>query len=315
MIYNFRSFRTQGIDIIADIHGEFDKLVSLLSALGYSRVKGVWCHPSRMVLFLGDYVDRGRRIREVLHLVRRMVEAGNAIALIGNHEYNAIAFHTRDDSGNPLREHSDKNISQHRATLHAFHGMEEEFDGFLEWFKQLPLFLETDHLRAVHACWSPDHLPILQGQPLLDRNFLIASSIIGTPENKAIEVALKGPEIMLPDGLVGDEPDRKEARVRWWGLSHEDLPFSDLAMPPGSRTETHIIPKEIVESIPVLSLGGKPVFFGHYWMPPHAEKQPLAPGICCLDFSCARRGPLVAYRWHGPHEISGEHFFAVPSKS
>ena len=42
-----------------------------------------------MALFLGDYLDRGPEIREVLHTVRGMVEAGDALAILGNHESNA----------------------------------------------------------------------------------------------------------------------------------------------------------------------------------------------------------------------------------
>ena len=76
--------RNHRYDIIPDIHGHHRKLVRLLDGLGYRR------HPEgRMALFLGDYLDRGPEIREVLHTVRGMVEAGDALAILGNHESNA----------------------------------------------------------------------------------------------------------------------------------------------------------------------------------------------------------------------------------
>ena len=34
-----------------------------------------------------------------------MVESGNALAVMGNHELNAIAFHTPDGGGSHLRPH------------------------------------------------------------------------------------------------------------------------------------------------------------------------------------------------------------------
>ena len=51
-------------DIIGDIHGHADKLEELLNNLGYSKLHGVYQHPdNRKVVFLGDYIDRGPKIR------------------------------------------------------------------------------------------------------------------------------------------------------------------------------------------------------------------------------------------------------------
>jgi hypothetical protein len=46
-------------DIIGDVHGQFDKLVALLSYLGYRDSGDAWRHPSRTVIFVGDLIDRG----------------------------------------------------------------------------------------------------------------------------------------------------------------------------------------------------------------------------------------------------------------
>ena len=62
------------IDIIGDVHGHADQLVSLLHKLGYTERKGVYSHPESKVLFVGDYIDRGPKVRETLQLVRAMVE-------------------------------------------------------------------------------------------------------------------------------------------------------------------------------------------------------------------------------------------------
>jgi predicted MPP superfamily phosphohydrolase len=80
------------IDLIGDIHGHADKLVQLLEKLGYSKQNNYYAHPERKVLFVGDYIDRGPQIRETLEIVKQMVENQSAIALMGNHEYNALCF-------------------------------------------------------------------------------------------------------------------------------------------------------------------------------------------------------------------------------
>jgi protein phosphatase len=74
-------------DIIGDVHGCFDELVELLRKLGYA-IDGVRVtHPEgRKVAFLGDLVDRGPQIPEVLELVMGMVEAGTALCVPGNHD-------------------------------------------------------------------------------------------------------------------------------------------------------------------------------------------------------------------------------------
>ena len=57
------------IDFIGDIHGHADKLEALLIKLGYFKVNGAYSHPHRKVLFVGDYIDRGPKIRETLQIV------------------------------------------------------------------------------------------------------------------------------------------------------------------------------------------------------------------------------------------------------
>ena len=84
-------------DLIGDIHGHAEELVQLLEALGYRKTQGVYRHPERKVVFLGDFIDRGPQIRSVLELARPMVEEGAALAILGNHELNALAYHTQDE--------------------------------------------------------------------------------------------------------------------------------------------------------------------------------------------------------------------------
>ena len=50
-----------------------------------------------------------------------------------------------------------------------------------------------------------------------------------------------------------------------------------------------------------------PVFFGHYWLRADAPAV-LAPNVACLDYSVAKGGMLIAYRWDGEHQLSSSKF-------
>ena len=69
----------RGYDIIGDIHGCANTLARLLDQMGYRKINGVYQHPRRQAIFIGDIIDRGPRIREALHLVRDMVEHGSCL--------------------------------------------------------------------------------------------------------------------------------------------------------------------------------------------------------------------------------------------
>jgi hypothetical protein len=57
-------------DLIGDIHGHAREFKKLLHKLEYKEVNGIWQHQHRKVIFVGDYIDRGPEIREVLQIVK-----------------------------------------------------------------------------------------------------------------------------------------------------------------------------------------------------------------------------------------------------
>ncbi len=299
--------KTQPYDLIGDIHGQHDKLTSLLTKLGYMPHNGNFRHTEgRKVIFLGDYIDRGPKVREVLVTVRAMIEAGDALAIMGNHEYNAVCYHTPDGRGGWLREHREENNRQVTATLRAFEGRGTEWTDWLEWMKRLPMFLDLGALRCVHACWDGRRIERLMGSSLTEHAFLHASATKMTPEHRAIENVLKGPEIPATDGNLFRDKEgtyRDTLRTRWWDM-REGLTISDLVMPPGSMADSMKVDPLMLNRLPNYGLEEPPVFFGHYWLPADAPKAPLAPNIACLDFSGGLDGPLVAYRWDGEQTLS-----------
>ena len=301
-------------DIIGDIHGHAEHLKALLKTMGYTRKGMGFAHPERKVLFLGDYIDRGDHIPETLKIVQEMTLAGDAIALMGNHEYNAICFHFPEREGGHLRKHSIKNILQHIKTLEQFRERQNAYEGYLDWFKTLPLFVEVDGFRAVHACWHPLHIRRLRDTLVDDRlndDLIYAANEEASPLNAAVEITLKGMEIPLPEGITfkdkgGDT--RSEMRVKWWlnaqtatykTYSIEDIPMlPDDPIPEASEGPNHWYgPDE------------PPVFFGHYWL---KNKNGLfRDNICCLDYSVAKKGHLAAYRHNGEQRLRAENIIYV----
>ena len=303
----------KGWDIIGDIHGQAAKLEALLAKLGYRESCGVYRHPERCVLFLGDYIDRGPDVRRVLRIVRAMVDAGEAVALAGNHEVNAVHYHTMGPDGQPLRPHSKEKAAQHAATLEQFAKCPEEWNQWLEWFATLPLFFETADFRAIHACWSDKHIDDVRNRNLTDPAFLHAAADKRRPEGRAMEILVKGPELALPAGVTLEDKNgvrRKNMRVRWWNLREGPSSYSSLVMPPGSSApEGHATEEELGE-IPDYPQEAKPVFVGHYWLGHGSGIAPLANNVVCLDYSAGTEGPLVACRWNG--SIGASEFHTSP---
>ena len=285
-------------DFIGDIHGHADELQELLLKLDYKKSNGVYAHPTRKVFFLGDFIDRGPQIKETLKIAKAMVDAGNAVAIMGNHEYNAICFHLEESEGGHLRKHSIKNILQHADTLKQFQNDQEEYDEYIDWFQSLPVFWEETTFRAAHACWDESNIALLKDyldQGSLNEGMLKLAVKKETPLHHAVEETLKGKELALPDQLTFRDKDdniRKEIRVRWWINPAE--------------TSLHAYSVHAFEALPKdpVNLGSgyyseteKPVFFGHYWLKGIPEL--LRNNVCCLDFSVAKGGNLAAYRFDG----------------
>lgn len=309
-------------DLIGDIHGHATPLKQLLTKLGYQEQAGVWSHPERLMIFLGDFIDRGPEQVETVQIARAMVEAGQALAVMGNHEFNAVAWASEDPerSGEFLRPHSSKNRDQHAEYLQQVGEGSALHQAHLDWFKTLPVYLELDELRVIHACWHAPSLTTLSDyldtqQRIIPDAWPILTRA-DTAAYDALETVLKGLEIPLPSGvefLDKDNNPRRHIRTRWWEL--EQLTYRDLAMVPSEVIDQ--IPHEpIPEDVLPGYVGDKPLFVGHYWLT--GTPEPLNQHIACLDYSIASEsgvtgepGKLCAYRWDGEKELHKDHFVWV----
>lgn len=296
--------------IIGDIHGQADKLEQLLEHLGYQKLDGIYQHPDAKVVFLGDFIDRGHQQRRVIDIVRPMVDQGYALAVMGNHEFNAICYHTlHPATADPLRPHNPQTTEQHEAFLKDYALYDEETRGVINWFKKLPVYLEVKDaaddqvlFRAVHACW---HQTIIdRTSALLTDEYIIAAAGKGSAAYEDIEVLLKGPEIPLPEGVSFFDKDkhiRHNIRIKWWSSSVSST-YRDIAMvPEGEEEKLPTDPMPAAGNETIYPTDAPPVFFGHYWL---TEKpQVIRHNLACLDYSAGKGGALVAYHWQGDGAI------------
>lgn len=313
----------QNIDFIGDIHGYAKPLKDLLVKLGYDYYpeQNLWKHQTRKACFLGDYIDRGDEQLEVITIVKNMVEAGHAYAIMGNHELNAIAWHTqtKDTSEDTiesqfLRPHTDKNRRQHSAFLDQLTENSPQHNDSVAWFYTLPLWLDFGGMRVVHACWHEPSMEVLT--PYLDENNRMRPAHIEQIYDDAdlfgaLETITKGIETDLPTGYSYADKDghiRTATRLKWW--PSDNTTYRDAA----------VISEKDRQNLPDIPLEAElgytdetPVVFGHYWMTGTPEI--FTPYTACLDWSIAAKQSvsrkLCAYRWHGEKRLCNDNLVWV----
>ena len=119
----------------------------------------------------------------------------------------------------------------------------------------------------------------------------------------AIDITLKGKEIGIPKEHAFPDKDgtiRTEIRIRWWDdpiqATYKNIAIDHM----DSLPETTIDPAGL-KNTEYYSGEDKPVFFGHYWL--KGSPMLYRNNICCLDYSVAKKGHLVAYRFDGETDI------------
>jgi len=308
-----------GYDLIGDVHGCAHTLERLLGMLDYQCIGGVWQHPERKVIFLGDIVDRGPRIREALQIVYNMVQNNHAAMVMGNHEHNNLAYCTKAPEGfgdEYIRSHSERHNRLIKETLEQFEDYPEEWAMYLEWFKTLPLYLEHDKFRVIHACWQPELIAELKrrtGGACLNNELLVESEQRETFGFKLMEQLTRGSHMRLPDGIKihsGDGFTRRTFRTHFW--AKEPTTYGDVIFQPDNlpgSLEDRILSDKEKKYLHYYPKDERPLFIGHYW----CEGVPalVTPNIACLDYSAVKYGKLVCYRFSGETNLSASNFVWV----
>lgn len=148
------------LDIVGDVHGELQALMSLLQRLGYD-AHGE--HPrGRRLIFLGDLCDRGPDSPGAIQFVSRLVERQLAQCVLGNHELNLLRNERKSGNGWYFDRHADHDRPEfaavRRATL-------RERDSLRIFASSLPLALQRPDLRITHAVWHEPSLNALAASP------------------------------------------------------------------------------------------------------------------------------------------------------
>lgn len=309
----------QGIDLIGDIHGCGESLKLLLNRMGYREIDGAYRHPSRRVIFLGDVIDRGPRIVETYEIVRAMIEKSGAEIVMGNHEYNYFCYKTPkgDGSGDFLRNHTPRHQRIVQETLDQFAHRQSDEQELLDWIESIPLFIEHDELRVVHACWHSTLINRLKERvasaPVVDKQFLLNSVIPNSFEFLVMDRLTRGTHLRLPNNEVMISKDgfkRHFFRTRFW--AQEPKRMGDVVFQPDPLPEhiarTELTPADYVD-LQFYSRDERPLFIGHYWC--DGEPKPVADNIACLDYSAVKYGKLVAYRFDGEKTLDRSKFIWV----
>ncbi len=149
------------LDIVGDVHGEYQALRDLLHHLGYD-AQGR--HPEgRTLVFVGDFCDRGPDSPAVLALAQRLCDAGRAVAVLGNHEFNLLRGDAKDGSGWFFDARQARDNAKYAPYARPAAHERAALTGFLA---QLPVALERGDLRVVHAVWQDAQIAAARAVPL-----------------------------------------------------------------------------------------------------------------------------------------------------
>lgn len=303
-------------DIIGDVHGHAKLLKKLLSKLGYSERGNSFFHRERKAVFVGDFINRGSQIRETISIIRDMVENDNALAILGNHEVNAIIYYLKDEKGNRLVPRLNKSNLSLIKTIQQFNSSPNEWKSHRKWLRTLPFFLDLDSIRVVHACWMDENINKIKeklgGVERIKKS--VFRDIFTDPEcelGKCITESTKGISLKLPNDLkLRDNYGvlKQQFRMKWWkepvGKTFRSLSFENR-----SKLPKYTVPPEIIPKFTPYPDDAPIVFFGHYCkaMGPHIIRD----NVCCVDSCVTGTKSLTAYFWQGEEKLKSKNLITV----
>ncbi len=303
-------------DIIGDVHGQATLLKKLLQKMGYEKTNGSFSHPGRKAIFVGDFINRGTEIRKTIKIIRSMVESGNAFAILGNHEINAIIYHLTDKQDSLLVKRPNRYYPALIKTIKEFSSPREaEWKDNLNWMRTLPLFLDFGDIRIVHACWSDEAVAtaasVYEEGRIKKKTFRTIHKKADDDITKSVWLLTKGILLKMPSDLhvvnnKGVAP--RSFRMRWWEKT-EGMTFRNLSFESKYTLPDYTVPLQIIPENEPYPDDAPIVFFGHYCR----GRGPIVvkPNICCVDSCVTGSGVLTAYRWSGEKQLDVENVVQV----
>jgi len=305
-----QSFVHSQLDFIGDVHAHYDELVGLLKKMEYETVDGIWQHPQRKAVFVGDFVSRGPSSLKVLELVKSMEENHKGYAILGNHELNMIGYFTLRKNGHSIASLAPSNQAQMEQIKKEFES-EKELNIALKWLKRLPLYIDFGSARVVHAYWSKSNIAVIDSTLRISKLHKkhIKEIFKGNTEfAKAVGQTTRGIEIDLPkDLIIKDSKNvrRTNFRIKWWE-DPRNKTFRTIGFGNRFQLPAYTIPKELLFHFDVYPSKDPLVFFGHYCL--NNDPLIISHNICCIDSCVAGSGKkLTAYCWQGEKKLDAEH--------
>jgi len=251
------------LDIVGDVHGEIGALRSLMGQLGYT---GDGRHAEgRRLVFLGDLTDRGPDSPAVVELVSELLDSGRAQCVLGNHDLNILLDHRKPENkwfwGEEFFDEDGRVAPQRLADA----GIQQRV---LSLFRRLPIALERDDVRVIHACWNDEMIQAARQ----------SHDVVGLYEHHHDLIEQSFP------GLDLDEIDR--------GLEHQNRnPVKRLTSGPEERSDVPIHSGGKIRNERRVhwwnDYSGPFCAFGHYSIP---DGQPRGNGAAfCVDYGVGQR--------------------------
>lgn len=171
-------------DIISDVHGCCSELEELLERLGYVKTNDTYVHTAgRRVIFSGDIVDRGPRVMDTIGVVTRMVKAGSALYVPGNH---CNKFYRYLKGKNVQVRHGlEKTVTQYDKLDKR--DRERTRHEFIKLYENSPIHLVLDHRRLVIAHAGIKEYMIGKSSKSID-DFVLYGDVTGEVDEKGFPV-------------------------------------------------------------------------------------------------------------------------------
>jgi hypothetical protein len=290
------------VDVVGDVHGEIDALAQLLQALGYD-ADGRH-RDGRRLVFAGDLGDRGPDSPAVFALVQRLHAAGRAQCVLGNHELNLLRGAAKHGNGWFFdHDHDRANgrfVQSRRVEPRARNDI-------LRFVASLPVALERDDLRVVHAAWHEPSLQRLRAD-LAEPSYLrlydaFATDALGVQERARLAEAAER-ETAAHAHLLGDRDAEVPLLVNVGACDVHYQMSNPLRVVTSGVEQLAARPFfasgkwRMVDRIPWWDdyAAGLPVVFGHYWRWPDEASR--------AEFAAEGADPFrgaPAAAWLGPH--------------
>lgn len=263
------------LSFIGDIHGQYKKLLKLLDHLSFDLDDLEANAGNSQLVFMGNLIDSAPGFEgdqlSLLQLVESLVAQDHAYCLLGNHEFNAIAWATELRPGEWARSHSAQHFKQHQLFLETLGEGSEQYLYWINWLKKRPFFINFESVSAIHARWDEPALsaiePYLNDDNSLKEDYWVNAFDPNHELFALCETLLKGAECPFSKGEPFAEISgsvRPRQGVEWW-WAYEQL-----------------------ENV-------KPVVVGHYRLTglPEAKSKK----VICVDYNAAQAdNPLVCYQ-------------------